>query len=130
MDREARAVWRSITARFVPEFFCGAEFLLENYVEALVLLRDVVKRIKEAKASEPVDYRRLGTLMSLQRAEAAVVARLGSSLRISPKARFDRYSVRPTPGLKKPWELGRRRSSPRDDDKPEGGGSPSPFPAA
>jgi hypothetical protein len=122
MCREAKAIWRATTARFAPDFFAGAEFLLEVYCETAAMLQDVIVLIKKEKASEPVDYKRLAVLTQLQRAEAMVVARLSSSLRLSPKSRFDRYSVRPVPNLPKPWELG--RAPPRGDEKLGGGCSP------
>jgi hypothetical protein len=120
MSREAKAIWRATTARFRPDFFCGGEHLLEAYAEGVQLLRDLLKRIAETKAAEPVDYKRLAILVSLQRQQGLLLARLGSTLRLSPKSRFDRYSVRPTPNLPKPWDLCSRR----DDDGPERGGSP------
>jgi hypothetical protein len=102
---------------------------LELYADAVVMARHLAAQAKAAK--EANDYRRLDVLIKLQRAEAAIVARFAGALRLSPRSRYDRYSVRPKPNLPNPWDLGRRGSSPRDADKPDGGGSPfPPFPAA
>jgi hypothetical protein len=60
--------------------------------------------------------------MQLQKAQALLIGNLSSKLRLSPKSRFDRYSVRPTPNLPKPWELGTDKR--RRDDEPDDDGSP------
>ena len=125
LDPEIKKVWRQTTARFQPEFFTGSELLLELYADAVVMARHLAAEAKVAK--EANDYRRLDVLIRLQRAEAAIVARFAGALRLSPRARFDRYSVRPVSNLPKPWELGRR--GPRRDDREPGAGG-SPFDAA
>jgi hypothetical protein len=127
LSRAGRQVWRATTARFQPEFFCGAEFLLEAYCDGVVTLRTLVELIK---ATDPADHKRLAVLVQLQKAQALLIGNLGGKLRLTPRSRFDRYSVRPKPNLPKPWELG-RRSSRREGDKPGGDSSGSPpFPAA
>jgi hypothetical protein len=116
LSREAKAVWRATTARFRPDHFVGAEPVLEAYAEGVVMLRNLVERIKETNASEPVDYKRLAALMQLQKAQALLIGNLGGKLRLTPRARFDRYSVRPLPNVVKPWDLG-RSSHPFDDER-------------
>lgn len=123
LSREAKAVWRAATARFRPDHFVGAEPVLEAYAEGVVMLRDLVERIKQTKASEPIDYKRLAVLMQLQKAQALLIGNLGGKLRLTPRSRFDRYDVRPVSTLPKPWEIG-------DADRPEGNGPEdggSPF---
>jgi hypothetical protein len=124
MSREAKAIWRQTTARFQPEHFAGAQPVLEAYCECAALLRDLLDRIKQTKAAEPVNFQRLAVLMSLQRTQGLLIARLASALRISPRSRFDRSSAaaRPLSGLPKPWELG--GGSSQDDNGPDRGGSP------
>jgi hypothetical protein len=126
MAPAAKKLWRSITAQFAPEFFCGGEILLEGYCEMAVMLRDVIGLIKEEQAREPVNYKRLAMLVALQRSEALAVARLAANLRLSPRSRFDRYSVRPTPKLPDPWDLGSPSRGEGDDAKPADTGSPFP----
>ncbi len=84
LSREAKAVWRAATARFRPDHFVGAEPVLEAYAEGVVMLRDLVERIKQTKASEPIDYKRLAVLMQLQKAQALLIGNLGGKLRLTP----------------------------------------------
>jgi hypothetical protein len=129
-SREVKALWRATTSRFRADFFSGAEPVLEAYCDGVVLLRDLLKRIEETKATEPVDYKRLAVLMQLQKSQGLLIARFASTLRLAPKAKYDRYSAaaRPISTLPKPWELGGTGKR-RDDDTPDGGGG-SPFDAA
>jgi len=126
MERRAKALWRQTTARFRPEHFIGAEPVLEAYVGAVVTGRDLHKMVEQTKASEPVDYKRLAILMSLLKAQGFLIARLASSLRLSPKSKYDRTSAqaRPQPMIK-PWDL--CRGSPDDKPPPRSG---SPFDGA
>jgi hypothetical protein len=129
LSRAGKQVWRATTSRFQPEFFCGAEFLLEAYCDGVVTLRMLVELIK---ATDPADHKRLAVLVQLQKAQALLIGNLGGKLRLTPRSRFDRYAAaaRPMPDLPKPWDLGRRPLR-RDSDKPDDTGSPfPPFPAA
>jgi hypothetical protein len=130
MERAAKLVWRETVAQFRSEHFYGAEPVLEAYVRAVVLGRDLAKRVEEAKAGpEPLDYKKLAVLMQLLKAQGLLIARLASTLRLSPKARLDRYSAaaRPLSGLPKPWDLGNTGRQRGDCGPGEGG---SPFDAA
>src|SRR6516165_7027763 len=87
-----KRLWRDVVGRFQPDHFIGAEPVLECYVEAVEMTRFLHQQIK---ATDPADHRRLAVLVRLQKAEALLVGNLAGKLRISPRSRFDRYSVRP-----------------------------------
>ena len=121
LSREERTIWRELVAPFRADHFHGAEHLLEALVEAIGLQRFLDEQIKTAIASQ--DEKRLAALIVMQRHQTQAVGNLGRHPRVTPRSRYDRYSVRPTSGLPKPWDLvpstGRQR-----DDKPDHGGSP------
>ncbi len=104
LSTEERRIWRELVARFRPDHFIGAEFLLQALVEAVALGHWLTKEIKGAVAAN--DDKRLAGLVSIQRQQSQVMGNLGRQLRVTPRARLDRYSVRPVPPVVKPWDLG------------------------
>jgi hypothetical protein len=95
-----RRVWRDTVDRLPPHWFRGSEPVLENYCVAADLARFLAEQVK---AAAPGD-KRFADLVKLLRAEAALVARLAGTLRLTPRSTWSR-----TPHLissLKPWELG------------------------
>jgi hypothetical protein len=119
LARDVKQVWREVAARFQPEHFVGCEFLLESLCESIVMSRWLTKQIKLTDVN---DHKRLTVLVQLQKAEALLAGNLAGKLRLSPRSRFDRYSVRPVSTLPKPWEIGTGKRL--DDNEPSDGGSP------
>jgi hypothetical protein len=113
LTREERAVWRDLVDRVRPDWFLGAEHLLEIYVRSICMERFLAAQIKET-----TDEKRLLALSQMRKAEGMLIGNLAGKLRLSPRSTKDRYApklVRPR-GLPKPWELGQR--SPFDDEPP------------
>jgi hypothetical protein len=115
LSREEKAIWRSTTARFPPSHFAGAECLLEVFCRAVAMERRLDELIQ---ATDPGDHERLGALIRLHKAEGMLVGNIAGKLRMSPRSRFDRYSVRPLPNLPKPWQLGTGRRFGDDGEPP------------
>jgi len=124
LSREEKAIWRELVASFPAAHFHGSQHLLEALVEAIGLQRFLDEQIKAAIASHD-EKKRLAALILMQRHQTQAIGNLGRHLRVTPRSRYDRYSVRPTSGLPKPGEIGldpeRRRL---DDNDPDGSGSP------
>jgi hypothetical protein len=117
LSREEKAIWRSTTARFPPAHFIGAEILLEVFCRAVAMERWLDELIRD---TDPADHKRLGALIRLHAAEGRMVGNVASKLRMSPSARWDRFStkVRPVSNLPKPWELGQSIHRFDDDEPP------------
>jgi hypothetical protein len=95
-----KRVWLDTVGRLPPHWFRGSEPVLECYCVAVNMARFLSKQVK---AAAPGDERFSG-LVKLQRAEAALVARLAGTLRLTPRSTWSR-----TPQLisaRKPWEVG------------------------
>jgi hypothetical protein len=97
-----KQVWRDIVDRLRPDWFGGAEHLLEIYVTSIVLERFLAEQIRKTR----VDDQRFAELVKLQRAEAALVANLATKLRLSPRSTWDRHTPKLVSTQPKPWELG------------------------
>jgi hypothetical protein len=95
-----RRVWRDTVERLPAHWFRGSEPVLESYCVAVDLSRFLSEQVK---AAAPGD-KRFADLVKLLRAEAALVARLAGTLRLTPRSTWSR-----TPHLissMKPWEIG------------------------
>ena len=95
-----KRVWLDTVGRLPPHWFRGSEPVLECYCVAVNMARFLSEQVK---AAAPGDERFSG-LVKLQRAEAALVARLAGTLRLTPRSTWSR-----TPQLisaRKPWEVG------------------------
>jgi hypothetical protein len=97
-----------------PDWFLGAEHLLEIYCRSICLERFIAAQIK---ATDAADEKRLVALTLMHKNEVLAVGRLAAHLRLSPRASRDRAPKLVSPrGLPKPWELGQH--SPFEDEPP------------
>jgi hypothetical protein len=108
---DERNVWLGITERLRPDWVRGSEFLLEILCHSVVMERFISEQIKRC---DPRDEKRLGILVRMQRDQAAVIARLSTKMRLTPRSSFDRTAPKLTSPYPKPWDLGKRS----DDEKP------------
>ena len=95
-----KGVWLDTVGRLPPHWFRGSEPVLECCCVAVNMARFLSEQVK---AAAPGD-KRFSDLVKLQRAEAALVARLAGTLRLTPRSTWSR-----TPQLisaRKPWEVG------------------------
>jgi hypothetical protein len=112
LSREERQVWREVTGALRPDWFYGAEHLLEIYVRALVHERFLAELVK---AADP-NGSRFVKLVRLKRTEAALVANLATKLRLTPRSTFDRYTPKLVSRGPRPWELGTGKRFDEDDE--------------
>jgi hypothetical protein len=107
-----KQVWRELVDRLRPDWFSGAEHLLEIYVTSVVLERFLAEQIRKTK----VEDERFADLVRLQRAEAALVANVATKLRLTPRSTWDRYTPKLVSTQPKPWELGSGSSRGFEDE--------------
>ena len=100
MSPEARAVWTEILDTHHHSQFASGLHLLEIFCVSVVLERRAARAVEELPPGKQRD-----AAARERRDEAAMIARLATKLRLSPRSHFDRYA-RPktvTPGPK-PWD--------------------------
>jgi hypothetical protein len=102
LPKAEKQVWRELVDRLRPDWFGGAEQLLEVYCTSIVLERFLCEQIRKTK----VDDDRFADLVRLQRAEAALVANLATKLRLTPRSTWDRHTPKLVSTQPKPWQLG------------------------
>ena len=105
LSAEAAEVWRETVASLRADYFVQSDFpLLENYASAVAAARRARAVVEQ---QGPVVDGKLSPAMSALDAETRRISLFAVKLRLTPQARWDRYSasVKIRPPSRPQWEI-------------------------